>query len=119
MTIAQSVQSQIPAIAAANINGFTANQIAVQFKISEKLATKILRETDGLTTRKVGEVKFYEFGEVKTKRNIKIGTEERREKVIAYFKAACYNATKTGMTREDLRTELEAMMTEYDVETAE
>jgi hypothetical protein len=113
------VNASIAEFAAKHTNGFTVADLATHYNLPEKLAKRIVGEVDGLVSTKVGDVRLYSFvASSKPKRNIKTSTDERRTKVVAYFKAACYNASKVGMNRDDLRAELEAMMKEYDVETS-
>lgn len=96
-------------------NRFTAKMVAAHFNVSEDTARKVLRTMDGLQPMTEGKLTIWSFV-TSNKRVIKTSPEARNHKILRYFRSACYNAAKLGLSQETMMSRLAGWLDEYEIE---
>lgn len=109
-----SIVTGIKQFASDNNNKFTVKMVAEHFEVSEDTARKVIRNLHGIAPQREGTSIVWSFVEP-GKRIIKTSPEARKYKILRYFRSACYNAVKLGMSQREMVSQLKGWMEEYEV----
>lgn len=115
MTKSGTITAGLTEFAKQHGNKFTTHDVATHFNVSEDTARKVLRNTDGLQPQNAGHLIVWSFL-APLGRNIRKSPEARNHKILRYFRAACYNASKLGLSQEEMLTRLNGWLDEYEIE---
>jgi hypothetical protein len=114
MTKSETILTGIREFSKTRGNKFTTQDVSTFFSVSEDTARKVLRNLDGLQPAKNGNIIVWSFI-TPGGRNIKKSPEARNHKILRYFRAACYNADKLGLSQEEMVSRLNGWLDEYEI----